>query len=171
MSNAKHETIAEIIASKRSEAQYIRENNDTLIGRKDALKLEEEAGRIETAWKREREAGAEAAQICGEIGEMIGREAACKLCNRLGNAAKMREACEALMSDIGGYLTDGLEVIWCGISGETIKKARSALSAPPRNCDRFANANEALKAFEKEKGETLIEFIRWLFAETKGDAK
>lgn len=52
--------------------------------------------RIEAAWKREREAGAEAAQICGEIGERIGREAACKQsvtdCNRLGNVAKMREA-------------------------------------------------------------------------------
>ena len=56
MSNARQETIADIVASKRSEAQYIRENNDTLIGRKDALKLEEEAGRIEAAWKREREA-------------------------------------------------------------------------------------------------------------------
>ena len=32
----------------------------------------------EAEHKREREAGAEAAQICGEIGEMIGREATCK---------------------------------------------------------------------------------------------
>ena len=49
------------------------------------------------ALKRELEAGAEAAQICGEIGEMIEFEAACKEsvtdCNRLGNAAAMREAC------------------------------------------------------------------------------
>ena len=43
------ETIADIIEEKRSEAQYIRENNDTMIGRKDALKLEEEADRIEAA--------------------------------------------------------------------------------------------------------------------------
>ena len=42
------------------------------------------------------------------------------------------------------------------------------LSKPLRNCDRFSNANEALEAFEKEKGETMIEFIRWLFAEAKG---
>ena len=45
--------------------------------------------------KREREAGAEAAQVCGEIGEMVGREAACKQsvtdCNHLGNAAELRE--------------------------------------------------------------------------------
>ena len=53
MSNETNETIADIVASKRSEAQYIRENNDTLIGRKDALKLEEEADRIEVVYKRE----------------------------------------------------------------------------------------------------------------------
>ena len=41
------------------------------------------------------------------------------------------------------------------------------LSKPLRNCDRFSNANEALEEFEKEKGETMIEFIRWLFAEAK----
>ena len=54
--------------------------------------------RVEEAHKREREAGAEAAQICGEIGEMVGREASknhsVTNCNRLGNAAKMREALE-----------------------------------------------------------------------------
>ena len=59
------------------------------------------ADRIEAAWKREREAGAEAAQICGNIGEMIGREAACKetvtYCHGLGNAAKMREALSGLL--------------------------------------------------------------------------
>ena len=34
------------------------------------------ADRIEAAAKREREAGAEAAQICGYIGEIVGRESA-----------------------------------------------------------------------------------------------
>lgn len=61
--------------------------------------------RIEATWKREREAGAEAAQICGEIGEigeMIGREASKNQsvtnCNRLGNVAKMRESDTATSS-------------------------------------------------------------------------
>ena len=53
MSNENQETISDIIEGKRREAQHIRENNDTLIGRKDALKLEEEADRIEAAHKRE----------------------------------------------------------------------------------------------------------------------
>ena len=43
--------------------------------------------RIEAAHKREREAGAEAAQICGEIGESIGRASG-------GNSEAMREVAE-----------------------------------------------------------------------------
>ena len=54
MSNENQETIADIIEGKRREAQHIRENNDTLLGRGEALKLEEEADRIEEAWKREK---------------------------------------------------------------------------------------------------------------------
>ena len=55
-----------------------------------------------------------------------------------------------------------------------IMEADKILAASPRNCDRFSNARDALEAFEKEKRETLIEFIRWLFAdfaEAKGGAK
>ena len=85
MSKAKQETIADIVAALRAVA-YIQ----TAESPRDVLEF---ANRIEAAAKREREAGAEAAQICGEIGEMIGREAACKQsvtdCNHLGNAAEL----------------------------------------------------------------------------------
>ena len=70
MSKARHETIADIVAALRAVA-YIQ----TAESPRDVLEF---ANRIEAAAKREREAGAEAAQICGEIGEMIGREATCK---------------------------------------------------------------------------------------------
>ena len=70
MSKAKQETIADIVAALRAVA-YIQ----TAESPRDVLEF---ANRIEAAAKREREAGAEAAQICGEIGEMIGREATCK---------------------------------------------------------------------------------------------
>ena len=87
MSNANQETIADIVAALRAVA-YIQ----TAESPRDVLEF---ANRIEAAAKREREAGAEAAQICGEIGEMIGREAACKQsvtdCNHLGNAAELRK--------------------------------------------------------------------------------
>ena len=87
MSKAKQETIADIVAALRAVA-YIQ----TAESPRDVLEF---ANRIEAAAKREREAGAEAEQICGEIGEMIGREAACKQsvtdCNHLGNAAELRK--------------------------------------------------------------------------------
>ena len=86
-------------------------------------------------------------------------------CNHLGDAAKLREACEAIMSEIGGYLTDGLEVIWCSISGKTVKKARAALSAPPRNCDRpeCATTKAAQDVWRKEDGGKTA-YYEWLLA-------
>lgn len=76
MSNANQETIEDIVADIRAQNQGLPEDCyalSTLVC--DLLSF---ANRIEAAAKREREAGAEAAQICGEIGEMIGREATCK---------------------------------------------------------------------------------------------
>ena len=82
MSKAKQETIADIVAALRAVA-YIQ----TAESPRDVLEF---ANRIEDAAKREREAGAEAAQICGEIGEMIGREATIKESLVVGNAAELR---------------------------------------------------------------------------------
>ena len=93
MSNARQETIADIVAALMAVA-YIQ----TAESPRAVLEF---ANRIAEAAKREREAGAEAAQICGKIGELIGREASCKEkvtdCNHLGNAAKMREALDMLL--------------------------------------------------------------------------
>ena len=92
----------------------------------------------EAAAKREREAGTEAAQICGEIGEMVGREAVCHQpvtdCHGL-NAAAMREAC----ADIAEYAktatchTEDAHLL--GYLNQIERWAEAALSAPPRNCD------------------------------------
>ena len=167
MSKNRQETIADIVAALRAVA-YIQ----TAESPRDVLEF---ADRIEAAHKREREAGAEAAQICGEIGEMVGREASCKEtvtdCHGLGDAAKMRKALEntAEYAKAAACHTEDAHLL--GYLNQIERWAEAALSAPPRNCDRFANANEALEAFAKEKGETLIEFVRWLFAEAKGGAK
>ena len=96
MSSNSQETIVDIVADIRAQNQGLPEDSYALSPLVcDLLSL---ADRIDAAWKREREAGAEAAQICGEIGEMVGREEAKNKsvtnCNRLGNAAKMREALE-----------------------------------------------------------------------------
>lgn len=71
MSGKKQETIADIVAEMRNEGH----TGDASCLEWVCAKFTSYADRIEAAATREREAGAEAAQICGEIGEMIGREA------------------------------------------------------------------------------------------------
>ena len=139
MSNANHETIADIVADIRAQNQGLPEDSYALSPLVcDLLSL---ADRIEAAAKREREAGAEAAQVCGEIGEMIGREATREKSSRVGNAAKMREALrqvsrvavEMTRKTVTGESEDRKTVDeWalrlCDIVSAT-------LAAPPRNCD------------------------------------
>lgn len=77
MSNARQETIADIVSEMRGPYYKMGRSNASLD--KDMMGyMSFMANRIEAAAKREREAGADAAQICGEIGELIGREATCK---------------------------------------------------------------------------------------------
>ena len=137
MSNANHETIADIVADIRAQNQGLPEDSYALSPLVcDLLSL---ADRIEAAAKREREAGAEAAQVCGEIGEMIGREATREKSSRVGNSAKMREAlsdaCYAMFNFLktqnGGYEE----------MAKALDKAKAALAEPPRNCD-IGNALE-----------------------------
>ena len=73
MSN-KQDTVETVAAEMRNESHAGDGSCLEWVG----AKIRGYADRIEAAAKREREAGAEAAHICGEIGEMIGREATCK---------------------------------------------------------------------------------------------
>ena len=216
MNNARQETVADIVREMRIGDLCAA---DTTASRPEYINdfLTSYADRIEAAWKREQEAGAEAAQICGEIGEIVGRAttekssavinmdtvrgiaqemlntsmqeitaevvygwasrlaAACEQsvtdCNQLGNTAKMREALEqakrvlhcAIVSDI--------------LKGEDARKAfnaiTAALSAPPRNCDRYTDYGKALRAFENDENakSSYWGMDGWLFAEAKGETK
>ena len=86
MSN-EQETIEDIVAEIRNESHA----GDASCLEWVSAKMRTYADRIEAAARREREAGAEAAQVCGETGEMIGREATREKSSRVSNAAKMRE--------------------------------------------------------------------------------
>ena len=103
MSNANQETIADIVADIRAQNQGLPEDSYALSPLVcDLLSF---ADRIEAAAKREREAGAEAAQICGEIGEMIGREATREKSSQVGNAQEMRDALVAMVeAETGGTM-------------------------------------------------------------------
>ena len=146
MSNEKQETIADIVREMRTLGQLDEESTDKIPRSLQALGLRTYADRIEAACKE-------------KVAD----------CNRLDNAAAMREA-----------LVKAQRVLHCAIVAEILKgddaqealnAVTTALSSTPRNCDRFSNANEALEAFENEKRETMIEFIRWLFADVKEGVK
>ena len=158
MSNANQETIADIVAALRAVA-YIQ----TAESPRDVLEF---ANRIEAAAKREREAGAEAAQVCGEIGEMIGREATREKSSRVGNAAKIRDAlndaCYAMFNFLktqnGGY----------GEMAKALDKAKAALAEPPRNCDRpeCATTKAAQDVWRREDGGKTA-YYEWLLQQYK----
>ena len=154
-----NEELAECIESARlAPAKYVRE---------DDLNFHREAIREAAARLRQQDITIAAQKAKGAAeGYAHGCEETREKSSQVGNAAKLREACEALMSEIGGYLTDGLEVIWCSISGKTINKARAVLSAPPRNCDVLSKAEvlEMLKDRSFSKEDT----IEWLYDEAKG---
>ena len=144
------ETIDEIVREMRIIGSVEEKSTDQMLSSFQSPGLRMFADRIEAAAKREREAGSEAAQICGEIGEMVGREAACHQsvtdCHGL-NAAAMREALEKTKSviatcmEILNKIPDGCD--YDGLVDEVADElcdlrdshVKAALFAPPRNCD------------------------------------
>lgn len=102
MSIKNQETIADIVA----EMLEFADTDSQTIGR-DVLRrrIQHFARRFEAAAKREREAGADAAQICGEIGGMIGKEATREKSSQVGNAAK-KARCR---SEGDGDFSDGVD--------------------------------------------------------------
>lgn len=178
MSNEKHETLADIVREiRQAEVTWHRSE----IAQLPTQYLKEWADRIEAAWKREREVGAEAAQICGEIGEIVGREATCSKSSQVGNAAAMREAlyaitlidtrmlkrllCELVEADIfdGGQIRNTIHAV---------EKARQAISAPPRNCDIY-DAESCRMAYHLHGDGlmTMQAFADWLFAPAEEGGK
>ena len=96
------------------------------------------------------------------------------------NTQKMREALEAVLKCIWykkscTVLMDGSAYI-----ENYEKQIREALSAPARNCDLFLTLKDAVLAHLEEvyEGEKVdfgeyewLEFVKWLFAEAKGETK
>ena len=166
------ETVKEIITEARGVFDELLKHGYKVVS---VDRMEDIIDRIEAAWKREREAGAEAAQICGEIGEMVGREEAknhsVPNCNRLGNVAKMREALiNAYYAMFKFIKTPYAE---CDEMAFALDGAIAALAAPPRNCDRAecATTKSAQEVWRKEDGGKTA-YYEWLLStSTKGGAK
>lgn len=137
---AEHETIADIVADMRG--IRVREFQDY-------------ADRIEAAHKREKAAIEANALEVGGIVEAAHRRELSKNVSKnkadfgqLGDAAKLREALEELVANIEmRSSTFGLNVM---VDTKTYLDAKAALSAPPRNCERFQTVKQAKEAYSAE---------------------
>lgn len=92
-------------------------------------------------------------------------------CNRLGNAAKMREALEKAQRVLHCAIIAG--ILKGDDAYEALNAVTAALSAPPRNCDRpeCATTKAAQEVWRKEDGGKTA-YYEWLLAtSTKGEAK
>ena len=167
MSNERQETIEDIVADIRAQNQGLPEDSYALSPLVcDLLSF---ADRIEAAAKREREAGAEAAQICGEIGEMVGRDAACRQpvtdCHGL-NAAAMRDALLIVKR-----LFDWL-LMWQPDIRKAHEAVDDAIAKQPRYCDRFGGDFKMLhtawfdwtgsSSGQNPDGTVKLTFAKWL---------
>ena len=155
MSNAKHETLAEIVADMRELAADI-ETGNAVVGQ---TVWRNYADRIEVAWKRESEATTEKS-------------------SRVGNAAAMRKALvqvsriavEMTRKTITGEPEDRKTVDRWALRLCDI--ACDAVSAPPRNCDVYT-VGEALRKYGfptkvKPWGEKeWLDFCEWLVSEVE----
>ena len=139
MSNEKHETIADIVTEmrKRAEEVYVGQSGypESWKNQMDYGEIYELADRIEAAHKREHEEVA--------VSKMETTTPTREKSSAAGNTAAMREALDKI-ADMGEQIDYQL-----GSSDETVfafrnerslahsisECARTALSAPPRNCD------------------------------------
>ena len=114
MSNARQETIADIVADIRAQNQGLPEGSYALSPLVcDLLSL---ADRIEEAAKRECEATSEKS-------------------SQVGNVAAMREALRGLLEIVCVDCKSSYEIDGKCVKCPRVVAAEAALSAPPRNCD------------------------------------
>jgi len=175
------ETLDAILADFRKFALRAAEEDKT-ISPESVLLL---ADKVEAAAERERDEDRQLSAIA-ESDEAFARCARCDRPERApGNAAAMREALESIEDDCrvldrkdmweeeGECYYDALRDIR--------EKARAALSAPVRNCDRFKTLDEAREAFQDLRGHKILAdvelwdsmdeagaLVRWLFAPAEG---
>ena len=172
MKDERHETIADIVKEMRTLGRLDKKSTDKIPRSLQALGLRTYADRIEAAANREREAGAEAAQVCGEIGEMIGREATREKSSRVGNSAKMRKALDKLLNFLRWVYAQDYPVSRDKLA-DAIDIGVSALAAPPRNCDMYTTLDDARNAFFADyvsdgTCSSATAFAIWLYDEAKG---
>ena len=149
MSNERQETVADIVAEMRIGDLCAADTSAIQMYINDFLASY--ADRIEAAWMREREAGAEAAQICGEIGEMIGREATTEKSSAVGNADAVRGIAQEMLNTSMQEITAERINGWASRLAEACEQTVTncnQLGNTLRNCD-VGTAEEQSERYEK----------------------
>jgi hypothetical protein len=138
---SENETIADIIAEVRRNAESSRIGHKSFLAPRAAY-WRRLAARLEAAWKRERES------LLTKQGENVNSGSAVYTGeNKPGNAAAMREALELLNQLFdSGVLGTHSDMTADEIDNvdELYFNTKSALAAPPRNCDLY-NSGDADK--------------------------
>lgn len=106
---------------------------------------------IEAAWKREAKAIATENAVLPAV---------CITTKPIGNAAAMREAAETALSTIRGIISGTIARTNNSVF-DCRDKLKSALAAPPRNCDKFTTLSDAWEAYCSSKTMSIFPF--WLF--------
>lgn len=143
MSDKRQETIADIVAEMRIGDLCA---EDTSAARPAYINdfLSSYADRIEAAWMREREAGAAAAQICGEIGESVGREATTEKSSAVVNTDTVRGIAQKM-------LNTSMQEITAERINEWATRLAAACEQPVTDCNQLGNTaamREALNAIK-----------------------
>ena len=140
MSDARQETVADIVREMRIGDLCA---EDTSAARPAYINdiLASYADRIEAAWKREREAGAAAAQICGKIGEIVGR-ATTEKSSAVINTDTVRGIAQEMLN------TSMQDTTAERINGWAMRLAE-ACEQPATDCNQLNNAAAMRKALEK----------------------
>ena len=83
-----------------------------------------------------------------------------------------REFCHLILNSKYNEVYDKYKHPEVAKISDAIVNANIALAASPRNCDLYETENETLKAFHATYPiSTYYLYVKWLFAEAKGDAK
>jgi hypothetical protein len=158
------ETVADILREMREAAKSTDLFNGEEVGEPliRGTKVEDWADRIEAAEKREKAATEADALNVGGIVEAMRHKS--------GDSDAMREALEQVLKDLWDLMGTSSESAQSNMACEMSRKIRAALSAPARNCDRFATRSDAWDAFAAtyfgptDPGEMEYYFGVWLFA-------
>ena len=142
MSGARQETVADIVAEMRIGDLCAEDTSATRPAYINDF-LASYADRIEAAWKREQEAGAEAAQICGKIGEIVGR-ATTEKSSAVGNAGTVREVAQGMLNTSMQDITAEVVYGWASRLADACKQSVT-------DCNQLGNTAKMREALEQAK--------------------